>query len=194
VARRSKAHLAVGAPGLARVLVGGIINAPMTLAAEPSGWDVGATAVSGPRQAPESYFSFNLLPGQSTTGAVLVVADYPYYGPGWNITMAATPLSSGSNSLPAVPSWYAVNGSVTTASATATLSRSCTGSGSVAPTGNSVKYPLVLTASPQILYTAAVDTGEGTCTLNTDWWLVVPANTYAGTYTGTVTLTLTSGP
>jgi hypothetical protein len=123
-----------------------------------------------------------------------VVADTLYFGPGWNITVSASSLVSGTNSLPAVSSGYEVNGSATSSSATTVPSKACTGTGSVAPSGNSVKYPLTLSTSPQLLYTAAIDSGEGTCTLGTNWWLAVPANSYAGTYLGTVTLTLASGP
>lgn len=73
VARSTKTQLVVGTLALALVLAGDLISAPLTLAAEPTGWDVGATPVSGPQQAPKSYFSFKLLAGQSATGAVLVV-------------------------------------------------------------------------------------------------------------------------
>jgi hypothetical protein len=34
----------------------------------------------------------------------------------------------------------------------------------------------------------------GAIVLTTDWWLDIPANTYAGTYTDTITLTISSGP
>lgn len=123
-----------------------------------------------------------------------VVADTLYFGPGWNVTVSATSLISGRYSLPAVPSGYDVDGSTTSSSASKAPTKACTGTGSVTPTGNTVVYPVTLSTSPQLLYTAAIDSGEGTCTVGTNWWLAVPANSYAGTYVGTVTLTLASGP
>jgi hypothetical protein len=56
----------------------------------------------------------------------------------------------------------------------------------------------ILTAIPSItpatFISAAADTGMGTYTLNPNFLLKIPAETYTGTYQATVTVAIVSGP
>jgi hypothetical protein len=60
-----------------------------------------------------------------------------------------------------------------------------------------MSYPLTIpTSSAADLYNAVASSGIGEITLVTDWWVAVPANTYASSsgYAATVTLTVSTGP
>ena len=76
-----------------------------------------------------------------------------------------------------------------------------TGSTCTLPSAPKIAYPVSLTltaktgqANPTALVTNAMTSGMGAITVATDWWLPIPASTYAGTYTDTITLTISSGP
>jgi hypothetical protein len=114
-------------------------------------------------------------------------------GVGWNLEVSATPLTSGSNTLPAPK----INGSSSSATATTAPATSCAGGTGtcVAPAGTAVTYPVTVpTGTPASLYTSNSGSGIDGVTLSLDWWLTVPGDASAGTYTDTITVTVVSGP
>ncbi|MGA7173712.1 MAG: hypothetical protein WBZ07_03985 [Candidatus Dormiibacterota bacterium] len=54
------------------LLLSSLLDPATVQAASSSSWDVGARPVASPNQAPISYFTFDLLPGESATGAISV--------------------------------------------------------------------------------------------------------------------------
>jgi len=99
---------------------------------------------------------------------------------GWNVTAAATTLTSGSSTLPAMK--------VTNVS-----SANCTGNGCVNPT-NTVTWPVVLSTTAQKIFNAQAGTGKGSVVLTATYLVSYPANALAGNYSSTVTISGSTGP
>lgn len=99
---------------------------------------------------------------------------------GWNVQAAATAPSAGASTLPALR-------------VTGVSAAPCAGGGCTDAT-NSVATPITLGGSPQKIYNAAVNTGQGTIVLTATYLLTFPANALAGTYSSTVTVTASTGP
>ena len=98
---------------------------------------------------------------------------------GWNITASATPLTTGTYTMPTM--------SVTASSFT--CNTGCT----TDPT-NSVVYPVAVDTTADRVYNAAANTGRGTFNVILTFSVPYPANTIPGTYTSTVTLATATGP
>jgi hypothetical protein len=129
------------------------------------------------------------------TGAPVTVApnDATGSGAGWNLTAAASQFSGLGNSvLPA--NALSFNGSTAGADSTAALVTSCVGGNACTVPSDTDSYPVPVAASPASVLTAAAGSGMGAVDVDTDWWLLVPADATAGTYSNTVTLTIGSGP
>lgn len=123
------------------------------------------------------------LNGDDQTATFDVVSRVAYVGPGntagWKVTAAATTLTSGSNTLPAL---------VVTAGTFACVS-GCTTS----PT-SSVTYPVTLSTTAVRVYNAAANTGRGTFDVTNTFQVTYPANALPGTYTATLTLAGSTSP
>jgi hypothetical protein len=131
-------------------------------------------------------------------------------GSGWSLTASATPLTAhtSASGLPTgkrMHKPYVVNGSATTALSSARPRPTCaTGSTCTLPGYQKIAYPVSVpictgantgsTCTPATLAIAPPTTGLGAVVCTTDWWLTIPANTFAGLYTDTITLSLSSGP
>ena len=115
------------------------------------------------------------------------VSDARGTGVGWNVTVAATPFTSGANQLSTSATTLAV-----APSAACQASVTCT----VATPAGTPTYPLVLTADtlPKKVFAAATNSGLGAQTITPNWQLTVPADARAGNYTATWTYSLTTGP
>jgi hypothetical protein len=131
------------------------------------------------------------------------VNDASGSGAGWNVSISATTLTSGTHTLPNIGT-LVFTGSLISPTAvtapTATCVTTCT-----LPT-DTTTYPVAITTAASAppntkVYDTAAGTGLGAVTLGSStatspvgWWVNVPANAYAGTYTTTVTMTVSSGP
>ena len=132
----------------------------------------------------------------------LTVNDSSGTASGWDVTISATTLRSGSHTLPD-PGRLLFNGSTSSLTGAAP-SAACVGS-CVVPT-DTTTYPVAIDTAPIspdafTIYNASAGTGTGVVALGGSsathpigWWIQVPASAYAGSYTSTLTLTLVSGP
>jgi hypothetical protein len=98
---------------------------------------------------------------------------------GWNVSVAATLPTAGTNTLPAIQ----------VTAGTFVCQSSCTTN----PT-NGISYPITLSTTAAKVYNAAVNTGRGTFTVTNTFLETYPANIFPGTYASTVTLTGSTGP
>jgi hypothetical protein len=118
---------------------------------------------------------------QTFTLTITVADPNPSSGLGWNVSIAATAPTNGSNTLPPLV--------VTTVAAAA-----CSGGSCVNPT-NTVTWPQTLTAGGVKIFNAAVGTGTKTNVLTPTVQITYPANAFPLTYSSTLTVTgVNSGP
>jgi hypothetical protein len=131
-------------------------------------------------------------------------------GTGWNLTATVTPFtdSTGTTRCTAAAPCrmhkpLTINGSATSAKVNKTAGEECDDGATCTLSTNTVTYPVTLPTTcaasgrpcePAVVASAAKTSGMGAIDLTTDWWLTIPANTYAGTYTSTITLSMVSGP
>ena len=132
----------------------------------------------------------------------LTVNDSSGTTSGWDVTVSATTLRSGSHTLPDAGRLQ-FNGSTSSLTGAAP-SAACVGS-CVVPV-DTTTYPVAIDTAPSspdafTIYDASAGTGTGVVALGgpaaahpIGWWIQVPASAYAGSYTTTLTLTLVSGP
>ena len=106
-------------------------------------------------------------------------------GSGWDLQISGTSLSDGVNGHPALTQ------QVSGATSSCVNGNHCTPatSNSSPPT-----YPVVVTSSPQKIFSADANSGMGILSVTGTVQVLVPGNAYAGTYTTTLTLAVVSGP
>ena len=143
-------------------------------------------------------------------GSLTIVAVDTGSGTGWSLTATVTPFtdSTGTTKCTAAAPCrmhkpLTINGSSTSAKVNTTAGEQCDDGSTCHLLTNEVTYPVTLpttcaasgrSCQPAVLASAAKTSGMGAIELSTDWWLTIPANTYAGTYTSTITLSIVSGP
>jgi len=140
----------------------------------------------------------------------ITAVDATGSGTGWNLTATVTPFtdSTGTTKCTAAAPCrmhkpLTINGSATSAKINKTAGEQCDDGSTCNRSTNTVTYPVTLPTTcaasgrpcqPAVLASAAKTSGMGAIDLSTDWWMTIPANTYAGTYTSTITLSIVSGP
>lgn len=137
----------------------------------------------------------------------ITIIDATGSGGGWTLTASATPFTDVISCTQQTrcrglrTKQISVDDSSTSLQTDDAPKESCaTGSTCTLPSAPKIAYPVSLTltatgqGTPTALVTNAMTSGMGAITVATDWWLPIPANTYAGTYTDTITLTISSGP
>lgn len=128
---------------------------------------------------------------QTTTYSMgLTVNDARGSGAGWNLSIASTTFTTGSQSLSNSAS------SINTAPALV-----CSGVGGhcTNPDDTGISYPVGVpagaSAPPAVkFFDAATNTGLGKFTITPTVAIAIPGNIYAGIYTSTVTIALSIGP
>jgi hypothetical protein len=169
-------------------------------------------------QAPTTIKWASTLTGTDTIvqrQVTITAVDATGSGGGWTLTASATPFTDSTGTTKctaAAPCNAGRGGIVLTSSSTGHQASvkgatppvvACATSSTCTLPKNSVIYPVTIptacgtngtTCTPASVASAAATSGMGAITLATDWWLPIPANTFAGTYTSTITLSINSGP
>lgn len=116
-----------------------------------------------------------------TYAPALGLVDARGTGTGWNLTAAATPFTSGANSLGA--------GTISSVAQACHSGSTCT----LASTSG-VPASLTLSTTANKFFNAASGSGLGKVDVTPTISVAIPGNAYAGTYTSTVTLAAILGP
>lgn len=163
-----------------------------TGSATASGTVTGATALSltpGTPTAPD--VTLNGTDQKPTFQVPFTLEDSRGTGDGWNTTISATQFTTGGTTPRTLDT--------AATSMTALGVTAAAGTTTTAPSGNTITYPLALTAAATApptakFYSAAKDSGMGSFTLTPTFEVKVPANAYAGVYSSTLTLAAVTGP
>lgn len=134
-------------------------------------------AMDGTNKTSTSASGVNTWTAQDATGS----------GSGWNLTVVATDFSDGTHTIDiaAVGSKFKMQ----LLDANITLV-----SGNTKPTSNVNTLTDIPKVTPLKFMAAGVDTGMGIYTVNPNFELEIPANTYTGSYSSTITITAVTGP
>jgi hypothetical protein len=131
------------------------------------------------------------------------VNDATGSGAGWHVTVSATTFTNGSATF-ANTGTFVTNGSVTSVTATAAPTATCTGTCTLP--SNLTTYPVAITTAassptPVTIYDTAASSGMGQIIIGgsaqpdpVGWWVNVPASASAGSYTSTITMEIISAP
>ncbi len=138
-------------------------------------------------------------------GSGIDVQDLTGTGYGWSIGIAATPFYDPSSGRTLTNS-FQVNGSSsspTSTTAPTATSVSCPSGQTCNAPSDSVSYPVTIPESSGYgvpdgtvtnIYDANPGTGQGSWDLGTNWWITIPANSYAGAYSSTFVFDIATGP
>lgn len=116
----------------------------------------------------------------------MTVNDPRGTGVGWDLTMTASQFTTGGGSPHTLPTSAQA---VTSATQVCHTSSTCTLPDNLVPS-----YPLTLSSTAQIAYSAGTDKGMGEIDVTPTVQISVPANAYAGSYTSTVHVVLENIP
>ena len=160
-----------------------LLAAALALAVAPGAYAASSLTLSVLTSSPVNVAAVTLN-GLDQTNTFTVVTSVAYTGgqttAGWNVTAAASPPTSGSNTLPGLQVTNVVAGT-------------CTGGGCTNPT-NTVTWAVPLTSTPAKIFNAAAGSGQGTVSLTSTYQVTYPANALPGTYSTTVAYAVATGP
>lgn len=165
-----------------------------------------AATLNGLDQSVDGYTS---SPG---TSPVLTVDDATGTDNGWNVNLDYTTFTNTTTSSEVISpdtgstSNLFLNDSSSSASGTTAITATPNDPSDSPISDATTTYPVsildatgVTSPTPSVIYSADAGSvsspdGMGSYNLASDWWLNIPASTYAGSYASTMTIAVTSGP